>query len=203
MDRKTTLKAAIEKAAAQYKVKSSTLISTFYRNSPKGPQHGNRFFNDKEEDVFVWALQGFSHNNMAVTLPLFYSVAYGIFGVRPYKMWSRKFFARHRNALKPNATKRLYAARNKDELLIEMVNDFLKQLETFLKDRSFPPCTVMNYDETILSTNGKKLVLTRINSKNRNRANSELKTIPPRLYDNFYSSKWVGFYVCLYFEGKL
>ena len=53
LDRKTTLKASIEKVAAQYGVKSSTLICTHYQNSRKGPQHGNRLFTNKEEDAMV------------------------------------------------------------------------------------------------------------------------------------------------------
>ena len=52
---------------------------------------------------------------------------------------------------------------------------FLKQLENVLEGHKFPARAIFNYDEIALSTSGNKLVLKRINSKNRSRMNSELQ----------------------------
>ena len=142
--------------------------------TPKGPQHGNLLLTDQEEQFLVWALQAFFHNNKALTLPLFTSLAFHLYGKRPSRRWSDRFFARHANALKPNATKQLCKARNKQELVQARVSTFIDQAEKFMKAHHFPVHAVFNYDETVLTLAGKKLSLKRIDSKIRSQMNSEL-----------------------------
>ena len=53
LDHKTTLKATIAQVAAQNKGNASALTTAYYRNTPKGPQHGNRLLTDREGDTLV------------------------------------------------------------------------------------------------------------------------------------------------------
>ena len=168
-------KAAVAEAAAQKGVNSGSLLRCYHRNTSKLLAHGNRLLSDKDEQILVWTLQAFSRHNMALTLTLCRSLISKLFDKTPSKPWLAKFMKRHSKELRAGATKQLSKARNAKGLLTGRANAFAKQAEDFLDDHKLPANAIFNYDETILAASGNKLVLKRINSKNRSRMNSQLQ----------------------------
>ena len=69
--------------------------------------------------------------------------------------------------------------------MIERNDAFLDQLQSFLNAHSFPAYAVLNYGQAVLTLSGNKLVLKRINSRNKSRLNSELareRPLAPTIY---------------------
>ena len=131
------LKAAIAQAAAQNGANANALAAARYRAAPKGPQRGNRLLTGQEEAKLAGAVQRLSHNNKVLTLPLLRSLALELFGKEPSKDWAHEFLTRHPAELNASAARQLCQARNNQESLVERANDFIKQLEKFLKKKNF------------------------------------------------------------------
>jgi len=172
LEEKVALKDVLPLVAHDNNVAPKTLEDWYYRWKGEEMNHGNAIMTFEEEQTILNVCQAFSIANVQVSNEELVNMVEETLNKHPSRKWASRFLKKHKKDLRKRTCKALSGKRAATETM-EDIHSFIKSYKEFTNHHHFNNFSTFNIDETIISNNGEKLVLKRIESTQRQRAETE------------------------------